>query len=114
MKRLSTLLLILAFGLVFAPSASLMVSPGLVYAQQGEPEPAGPEEIDLGAQININTASAEELAALEGIGGALAQNIVEYRDANGPFATIEDIKKVKGVGSGKFEKIKDRITVEEP
>ena len=114
MKRLSVVLLILVFGLVFTPSSFLIVSPGVAFAQEGKDEPveAGLEEEDAGAQININTASAEELAALDDIGEGLAQNIVEYRDANGLFATIEDIKNVEGIGDKKFEKIKESITVE--
>jgi competence protein ComEA len=64
-----------------------------------------------GAPIDINTATAAELETLPGIGPSTAQKIVEYREANGPFATIEDIKNVPGIGEGKFEGIKDLITV---
>ncbi len=63
-------------------------------------------------RININTASAGELEALSGIGPTLAQRVVEYRQANGPFRTPEDIKNVKGIGDGIFAEIKDWITVE--
>lgn len=63
-------------------------------------------------KININTASAEQLdEELEGIGPSLAQRIVSYRDANGPFTDIEQIKNVSGIGDKKFEAIKDNITV---
>lgn len=48
---------------------------------------------------------------LEGIGPSLAQRIVSYRDANGPFTDIEQIKNVSGIGDKKFEAIKDDITV---
>jgi competence protein ComEA len=65
-----------------------------------------------GYKININTASASELEALPGIGPALAQRVVEYRQSNGPFRTPEDIKNVKGIGDGIFAEIKDWITVE--
>jgi competence protein ComEA len=50
--------------------------------------------------------------ALPGIGPTLAQRIVEYRQATGPFRTPEDIKNVKGIGDGIFAEIKDWITVE--
>ena len=64
------------------------------------------------AKVNINTASAEQLdEELEGIGPSLAQRIVSYRDANGPFTDIEQIKNVSGIGDKKFEAIKDDITV---
>ncbi len=62
-------------------------------------------------KININTATATELATLPGIGPALAQRIVEYRQAHGPFARIEDLKKVSGIGDKVFERIKDLITI---
>ncbi|MGQ9845500.1 MAG: helix-hairpin-helix domain-containing protein [Caldisericia bacterium] len=61
--------------------------------------------------ININTASQKELEELPGIGPTLSQRIIEYREKNGYFQTIEDIKKVSGIGDKKFEAIKDLITV---
>lgn len=61
--------------------------------------------------VNINTASKEELMQLEGVGSVVAERIVEYREANGPFAAPEDIMNVKGIGSSTYEKNKDRITV---
>ena len=63
------------------------------------------------ALININTAGTEELDTLDGIGPAYAQRIVDYRTANGPFLTIEEIQNVKGIGEVTFSKIKDSITV---
>ncbi|MFQ5398458.1 MAG: helix-hairpin-helix domain-containing protein [Anaerolineae bacterium] len=63
--------------------------------------------------ININTATAEELDTLPGIGPSTAQKILDYRDENGPFAAIEDIMKVSGIGEAKFNKIKDLITIGE-
>ena len=63
-------------------------------------------------RININTASSSELEALSGIGPVLAQRILEYRSANGPFVSIERIKDVKGIGDHTFENIKDMIAVE--
>lgn len=63
------------------------------------------------AIININTASKEELVTLDGIGEATAEKILAYRQENGKFKTIEDIKNVPGIGDAKFEKIKNQITV---
>ncbi len=61
--------------------------------------------------LNLNTATAAELETLPGIGPALAQNIVDYRAEHGPFAAIEDVLEVPGIGEGKFEAIRDLVTV---
>jgi competence protein ComEA len=82
--------------------------------RQGETVPMSPALSSGGAVIgpvNINTATAAELETLSGIGPKTAKTIVEYREANGPFETIEDIMNVPGIGEGTFEKIKDGITV---
>ncbi len=63
------------------------------------------------ARININTADVYELERLNGIGTALAERIIEYRTKNGNFEMIEDIMKVQGIGTKKFEDIKSYITV---
>jgi competence protein ComEA len=63
-------------------------------------------------KININTASAEELATLNKVGEKYAQRIVEYREANGPFEKAEDIVNVKGIGPKILEANKDRIVLE--
>ena len=60
-------------------------------------------------KININTAGAAELDKLPGVGPALAGRIIEYRNANGLFKDGEELKKVKGLGESKYEKIKDKI-----
>jgi len=62
------------------------------------------------AAVNINTATVEELKALPGIGPAKAQAIVDYRKENGHFKSVEDLKKVKGIGEGIFGKLKDEAT----
>ena len=61
--------------------------------------------------ININTASREQLESLPGIGESRAGDIIAYREANGPFQSIEDIQKISGIKSAIFAKIKDLITV---
>lgn len=68
-------------------------------------------ENNITKKININTASKEELDTLPGIGEATAQKIIEYRNKNGKFSNIEEIKEVSGIGDSKFEKIKDYIKV---
>ncbi len=61
--------------------------------------------------VNINTASVVELMSLDGIGESKAKAIIEYRDTNGDFENILDIKNVSGIGESIYEKIKDYITV---
>ena len=62
-------------------------------------------------QININTATVEELISLPGVGKSIAQRIKKYREEH-PFKSKEEIMEVKGIGKARFEKIKDLITVE--
>lgn len=61
--------------------------------------------------ININTASAGELTSLSGIGQNRADAIIEYRQSNGKFQSIEDIMKIPGIKQGIFNKIKNKISV---
>lgn len=64
------------------------------------------------SKVNINTASESELDTLSGVGPSTAKAIIQYRSESGSFKSIEDIKNVSGIGDGKFDKIKDDITVE--
>ncbi len=61
--------------------------------------------------VNINTAGEDMLTSLPGIGQSKAKSIVEYRESNGKFLSIEDIKNVSGIGERLFEQIKELITV---
>ena len=63
-------------------------------------------------KININTANASTLQTLPGIGPVLSERIIEYRNQNGLFEIIDDIKDVSGIGEKKFEGIKDLICVQ--
>ncbi len=62
-------------------------------------------------KVNLNTATAEELMTLSGIGESRANAIIEYRETNGLFLAPGDIKNVSGIGDGLYEKIKDDITI---
>lgn len=62
-------------------------------------------------KININTASVKELQKLDGVGRGVAQRIVDYREAKGPFKRGEDLRKVEGVGAATFERNRERIVV---
>lgn len=61
--------------------------------------------------VNINTADSDTLQQLTGVGPATAEKIINYRNENGNFMTIDDIKNVSGIGDKTFEKFKDRITI---
>ena len=75
------------------------------------PQPsAGLSTPSDGARININTATSQELQTLRGIGPAMAQRIIEYRQTSGRFSTVDDLTNVKGIGEKTLEKIRDSIT----
>jgi comEA protein len=76
--------------------------PHLASPSEGE-EPSG--------KININTASETELDSLTGIGPTYAKRIIEYRNTNGGFKSIDEVKNVKGIGDKTFLKFKDNITI---
>ena len=75
-------------------------------------EPAGTGKPEPTAKININTATAEELETLPGIGEKRAADIVADREANGPFRIVEELTRVSGIGEGTLEGLIDYITVE--
>lgn len=62
-------------------------------------------------KVSLNNATVEELMTLSGIGEAKAKEIIEYRNTNGPFKTIEDLKNIPGIGESIFAKIKENITI---
>ena len=64
-----------------------------------------------GEMVNINTADVEGLKKLKGIGTAMAQRIIDYREANGSFQAPEDIMQVKGIGKAKYAKLKEQIAI---
>ncbi|NJM08168.1 ComEA family DNA-binding protein [Candidatus Gracilibacteria bacterium] len=79
-------------------------------------EAAEPVEVSkvssAGDLLNLNIASAADLEELPGIGATIAARIVEYRQANGPFTSTDDLRSVAGVGDKLFDQIKDSIRVE--
>ncbi len=64
------------------------------------------------AKMDINKVTLEDLSATKGVGKKLAKTIIEYRNANGPFREIEELKKVKGIGDYRLEKLRDYFFVE--
>ncbi|MDR2106661.1 MAG: ComEA family DNA-binding protein [Coriobacteriales bacterium] len=62
-------------------------------------------------KVNINTANAAELESLPGVGVATAQRIIDYREKNGPFASVEGLKDVSGIGEKKYAELADRVCI---
>ena len=96
--------------IVLLAVAALAVAP--VAAQQKAPKsPAAKSAPTAGAPLNINTATPAQLETLPGLGKAVAERIVEYREKNGNFKKVEDLMNVKGIGEKSFLKLKPLITV---
>ncbi|MFW5960028.1 MAG: ComEA family DNA-binding protein [Chitinivibrionales bacterium] len=77
------------------------------------PYEEGDEEVEAaneGKRVDINTAGLDELKSLPGIGKVIAGRIIEYREEHGGFADHQSLKKVKGIGEGRLEKIRDKIS----
>ena len=81
------------------------VTPERITQEQVAPEDLWP--------LDLNSATAEELATLPGVGEVLAQRIVDWRMENGAFADIKQLLEVRGIGEAIFEEIQDKITVGE-
>ena len=86
---------------------ALKPAAGSDYTVTAQYQTESPQE----ALVNINTADQEELEALSGIGPALARRIIEHREVNGPFQSVDGLLKVSGIGEGTLAKFRCRVTV---
>lgn len=86
-----------------------IIVPGRAESDQGGGETASAGQTS--SKVNINTASSEALQTLKGIGASTAQRIIDDRTANGPYKTIEDLKRVSGIGDKRFAAIESDICV---
>lgn len=91
------------------------VSTSMAQAEKPAAKPVAAEKAaksGLSGKLNINTATAEQIDMLPGLGMARAQAIIDYRNTNGNFKKIEDLQNVKGIKEKKTEKFKDYIIFE--
>ena len=95
--------------IMIAAIAAIALSAAAAGAQ-GRPAAPKPTATAL-APVNLNTATAEQLATIPGIGAKTAELIIEYRKTNGGFKKVEDLMNVRGVGEKSFLKMKPLITV---
>lgn len=97
---------LVVLGTVFAG----LVGPATALARPVERPPAQ----DTASRIDLNTASVVELQTLPGVGPRTAERIVEYRDTHGPFAKVEELMNVQGIGEKSFLKMRQLVVVSTP
>lgn len=110
---LALTLMFLAVSALYAAHILSGASDGTTYLIETE-YAVTPEPLPERALININTATVDELTELSGIGPALAQAIVDEREANGPFASADELRRVSGIGEKKVEALRGEVCTEEP
>jgi len=100
---MKSLVILLLFGALIGAPAHASLSPAPASAAMAQAAKAADP-------INVNTATTAQLETLPGIGPAMAKRIVEHREKNGPFAKLEDLMQVKGIGEKAFLRLRPLLT----
>jgi len=102
--------------ILMAVIVGIAVSAAVLSAQNKAttPKAAATATVTATAPVNLNTATAEQLATIPGVGPRMAERIIDYRQKNGGFKKVEDLMNVSGVGEKSFLKMKPLITVTAP
>lgn len=93
-------------------TTSLSSSPSSTAPAKSAAKSVSPTAAKVSGKININTATLAQLDTLSGIGPAYAQRIIDYRNANGPFKTVDELDKIKGIGQKTIDKFRDKVVAE--
>ena len=101
-------ILFLIVAAVLVTTSSSLVGPGYLRAEDlalelGEDSPY--------TRMNVNTATAEELQQVRGIGPVIAERIIQYREENGNFETLDDLANVRGIGGSRFQQVKEQLVI---
>lgn len=95
----------------FAVRGDVAVTENDGYTVEVERSIPAEEVVPVKEPVDINSATAEELESLMGIGPVLAQAIVDYRAEHGPFASVDELLEVSGIGETKLDNIRDDVTI---
>ena len=76
-----------------------------------DPDPGAPAAPGSSGKVDLNTATLDQLDALPGVGPVLAQRILDWRESNGPFTSVDQLREVTGIGDAKYGDLKDQVTV---
>ena len=112
LSRTDVFLLVLTVLFLLTAGAVYLLTPHTV-RKDYTVEAQVPGEAPAEERVDINTADADELDALPGIGPVLARRIIDWRTANGPFASPEQLLEVDGIGQATLDGLRDHITTEE-